>query len=496
MSGLSRTPWLDEVATLRVVSATTWRAWAGAVLQEPSPPAFQALLTLWGMVSHHLAWLRLLPVLAIAGMVVIGARWGARVSRRAAWTVGLLLALSPFLLRYALELRGYALLALASTAVWSSAWDVATASDGAARRRSQWTLTLALGVACATHFTAVLLLPAAAALIVVARPLGSSRRVPVAQMIGIATMWAGELVVFRSAVGLVRGDWWMPALDASLAGRTLAEVAGLSTSGHGPGVWAIIVGVGLAGLMGAVVAWSPRSRVWLAPCAAAVVYVGGLAVVSWVWQPVWWPRTLVPAWTALVCGLAVASASIEPARQRRVSVAALGCVLLGWGATWASARPSEGLEPWARVAMVLAADPAPRAVLAYPDFVAWPLVQGLDGAHRVDVSGLRADGRGTDEVLAAVAQREGRTYLVLRVDPGVQGRREGLARLLDGLVASIGVDGRLTVLLVMSQDVSLMPQLTRWQRDVTALLVPRFGDGVMTQAGERLSVVRFERRAR
>lgn len=498
MPGLRRAPWLDEASTLRTVTAATWRAWASAVLVEPSPPAFQSLLALWATVSHARGWLRLLPLACGVATVVVGVGWGARVSRRASWSVGLLLASSPFLLRYALELRGYALLTLASLVAWRAAWDVATERDDIRRRRALWTLIAAVAAACATHFTAVLLLPAVVTLMLLAAPTTSDawRRVPVVAFVGIAMMWAGLVVVFRGAVGAVHGDWWMPALDAGVAGRSLAEVAGLTTAGYGPSAWSPVVGLGLAGMLCAVAIWAPRTRTWLAPCGAALVYAGGLAVVSWVWQPVWWPRTLLPAWAAAATGLGLAAASIAQPVGRRVVTGATAVVVLGWCATWMAARPSEGIEPWQQVAGLLAEDAAPRAVLAYPDFVAWPIQHGQTLPPGVVVSGLRSDERNTADVLAPLRQRTGRTYLVLRIDPGVAGHREAMIRTFDALAGALGPDGPLTVLIVMSPDVSLMPVLASWQRGVTGLLVPRVGDAVASRVGDHLTVVRFDRGAR
>lgn len=496
--GLTRAPWLDEAATLRTVSAATWRAWAIAVRQEPVPPAFHVLLAMWSAVSHHIGWLRLLPLACGVATVAVGAAWGARVSRRAVWSVGLLLATSPFLLRYALELRGYALLALASVVAWRAAWDVASETDEVRLRRARHVLTAATGVACATHFTAVLLIPAVLALVFLAAPTVrlAWSRVPISALVGIATMWAGLVAAFSGAVGLVRGDWWMPALGVEVAGRTLAEVAGLTTVGHGPNAWSVVVGVGMAGVLAAVATWAPRSRAWVAPCGAALVYAGGLAVVSWVWQPVWWPRTLLPAWVACVTSLGLAVASVVHPVGRRVVAASVALVVVGWCGTWAASRPNKGIEPWQEVAAFLAADPAPRGVLAFPDFVAWPLRHGQLSAAPESVAGLRSDERGTAEAMASLAARAGRTYLVLRIDPGVVANRDGLVRTLDALRATIGPDGPLTALLVMSPDVSLMPALSTWQRGVTGLLVPRFGDAVATTPSEHLTVVRFDRGAR
>ena len=498
MPGLLRAPWLDEASTLRTVTAATWRTWASAVLMEPSPPAFQSLLALWATVSHARGWLRLLPLASGVATAVVGVRWGAQVSRRASWSVGLLLASSPFLLRHALELRAYALLTLASVVAWCAAWDLATERDDIRRRRARLTLTAAVAAACATHFTAVLLLPAVVALLLRAAPTlrDGWRRAPLFAFVGIAMMWAVLVVVFRGAVGAVHGDWWMPALDAGVAGRSLAEVVGLTTVGHGPSAWSLVVGLGLVGMLCAVTIWAPRSRIWLAPCGAALVYAGGLAVVSWVWQPVWWPRTLLPAWAACVSALGLAAASIAHPIGRRIVTSATALVVVGWCATWAAARPSEGIEPWPQVAGLLAADPAPRAVLAYPDFVAWPLQYGQALAPGAVVSGLRSDGRGTADVLASLGQRSGRTYLVLRIDPGVAGHREEMIRTFDALAVALGPDGPLTALIVMSPDVSLMPELATWQRGVTGLLVPRFGDAVASRVGDHLTVARFDRGAR
>src|SRR5713226_1400398 len=97
LAGLSRTAWLDEAATLRVVESGTWREWLAALIAANQPPAYPLLLTAWAQISATLPWLRVLSLVVWIGTLAITMRWAAMTSAWAMVLAGLLLATSPFM---------------------------------------------------------------------------------------------------------------------------------------------------------------------------------------------------------------------------------------------------------------------------------------------------------------------------------------------------------------------------------------------------------------
>ncbi|MGC4081473.1 MAG: hypothetical protein QM736_04990 [Vicinamibacterales bacterium] len=308
---ISRAPWLDEAVTLGVLDAATWHEWMRAMAREPSPPAFQVLLTLWALPGRSIPWLRLLPVVCGVGTVAAGMIWARRISRRSIAPVGILLATSPFFLRYGVELRAYGLLGLATIVTFASAWSIADADGGEERSSDRWLLMAALLLACATHFTAMLLIPSAAALIAIGSKARARLRLPLATFAIALTAWAALIVLVHAPLGQVRDNWWMPALAWGVMWRTLAEVFGLVATGDAPNAVSVTIGAGIATACFGVFVAAPRTRAWVAPLGAAVVYMGGLMAVSLIWRPVWWPRTLLPAALAATVAFGIAIGSIR-----------------------------------------------------------------------------------------------------------------------------------------------------------------------------------------
>jgi hypothetical protein len=118
-SALSTRPlWMDEALQMRVSQSPTWFHEIGS--RDLHPGLYALSLRAWSSVSDDVRWLRA-PSLAASMAVIVAAAWAARRWRlphptAAAW----LAALSPPLVRYAAEVRPYALGVLALTVAWGA----------------------------------------------------------------------------------------------------------------------------------------------------------------------------------------------------------------------------------------------------------------------------------------------------------------------------------------------------------------------------------------
>ncbi|MBS1816715.1 MAG: glycosyltransferase family 39 protein [Acidobacteria bacterium] len=494
LPAVARAPWLDEAATLQALQAQTLAGWLSAVVHDTTPPAFAALLGVWSRVSSNLAWLRLLPMGLGMATVLTGVAWAGQASRRAAAYAGVLLATSPFLLRYDVELRAYALLGFTTVCACAYAWRIADAKPEAVDRRDRYALCGILLLGCLSHYVAVLLVPSIAAFILIGATHQRFARVPWTGMGIVVVAWGLVLIGSPLALRHVQDDWWMPALGWDLLWRSTAEVAGASNPGAYVGLPGVIVGATIAAGALVVVLAAPRKREWLAPLGAAVAYVVGVAATSLVWQPVWWPRTLLPAVIFAIVAFGIAVASASEAKWRRLANASVAALAIAWTVMWVSGRPWEGLEAWPQAAAHVVTGSAHPTVVAFPDFAAWPFERAIAERSQVEIRRLRLDGRNGSEVLDPLRHRSGPIYLLVRVDPALLRRPGALGEMVDRVRARLGPDPGITALIVTSPDVSLVPVLEQLRDDLVWLVQTRFrGSGwpgcARSQEGPRLTIV-------
>jgi 4-amino-4-deoxy-L-arabinose transferase-like glycosyltransferase len=157
--------WFDEAASVYVARSEDL---SEALAGDRHPPLFYWLLRHWmRIVGDGEAALRSLPALASCASLVLCAilcLW--RCSPRHAWFACALLALSPFSLWYAQELRAYSFLELSGVLGLTA---VASATNPAARPWSACVLAgLAAAVGIGSHYMGVVLLPALAVVAAVA----------------------------------------------------------------------------------------------------------------------------------------------------------------------------------------------------------------------------------------------------------------------------------------------------------------------------------------
>ncbi len=140
LAGLGRQSyWSDELHTLALSgvhgpAAAAWRA--SDLLLVTQGPLFMGLVHLWSRAAGAgEAALRLLPAaFAIATVPAFLGLAGRLVERRVALAAALLLAVSPFHVWYAQELRGYSLAILAAVVATRLVVDLAAVGESGARR--------------------------------------------------------------------------------------------------------------------------------------------------------------------------------------------------------------------------------------------------------------------------------------------------------------------------------------------------------------------------
>jgi len=321
--------WLDEVASIRNAELSAVDIWGA----DSHPPLYYLLLHYWMQWSDYdEGRLRLLSVLlslaALPAIYLIGRRLGGVWVGLAA---ALLLACSPFDLRFAQELRMYALLNLA--AAWALVGFVALLADpaGAARGRDlgAWTL-LVLGsiVALYAHNLGVLL-PLATTCVAATlwwrRPdrAALARRWLLANLL-VLLAWAPFWPELLRQTGVATW-YWIPVPTPGYIGSTQLKLAyGL------PDLATPLAVAGLAGCLGlTVLGWRalPKGSPWrLALPALALLPALIAIVVSWTYRPVYLPRPLI--WTGLPVALLLASGLVAALSQRRRPRLALGIALV------------------------------------------------------------------------------------------------------------------------------------------------------------------------
>lgn len=474
IAGLWRTPWLDEAWTLQWVHAGSWRSWAIAVLGDQAPPVYPILLTAWATAGSSVAWLRCFSVLAGTGVVWLGARWAGNDSPGAAARAALLLACSPFLLRYSVELRAYPLLALLAAWILLESTHVATGPEGSRRRQAG--LVAAWVVAGLTHFTAILLVPASFVAIWIASPDRRRARLPWTGAALAVALWAVAVAVQGRAFTLVSSAWWMPPLTPSLAWTSFAEVLGVASPGlpltAGRSATLAVV---IAALVALFVLARPDRR-WLAPLGAALAYWAGLAATSLLWHPIWWPRTMLPAVVPLAVATAVAIGHLKPGARRAATALVAATAILG-GGRWLMGEGRTPIEPWDVVARDMASERAPVATLVMPDYASPPLESALPTGHTHVVRTLRLDGRGNDDTIdGTITAGTGPIWLVVRVDLSLADRLQTVRPVVFRLARDAGAGPRVSrIVLLDAPDLALVPSGDATRKAVEAIVAEAFG---------------------
>jgi 4-amino-4-deoxy-L-arabinose transferase-like glycosyltransferase len=248
--------WFDELASLYLANSPDL---VEALSGDRNPPLFYWLLRHWmGVAGTSEAALRALPALASCASLVVFAIVCVRAcAAPLALLATALLALSPFSLWFAQELRGYSLLELSGTLALAA---VAAALHDARRARLAFALaTAAVALGVGSHYLAGVLVPALFAV--------------------AAWAWSRRAASTRDALALVLGALagfaaWGPWLVAMLPRQTATSWAALGQLG-----WSDLAQFP-ARLFLVESARLPESLRWLVWSSGGVV-LAGLAIAVW-----------------------------------------------------------------------------------------------------------------------------------------------------------------------------------------------------------------------
>lgn len=278
--------WLDEALTANI-AALGLDDLHGALKQDGAPPLYYALLALWSsVVGSSDTALRLLSALFSVGALFLIHRIGLR---RGGTTVAaaavILMATSPFAIRYATEARMYSLIALLVAAGWLA---VVNALE---RPRTGWLVAAGLcaGLLLLTHYWSFYVVGAAgAALVLLAwrdparRP--AALRTIAAIVIGSAALFGPWVPTFVFHLQRTGTPWGTPPGPVEVMFTTLVDFGG-GPYPEGQALAAVLCGLALLALFGRAIdgrrieldlRTRPGVRVDFAIAAAALL--GGVAV--------------------------------------------------------------------------------------------------------------------------------------------------------------------------------------------------------------------------
>jgi len=331
--------WTDEAATVHFARGTPFDIWG----TDTHPPLYYALIALWRHLGESEYALRLSSVLFSLGSVWAIFRCGAEIGGRfAAPLAGALLALSPFAVYHAQELRMYAL--LECVVAWSLL--------GLLRLLRRPQAVAATPLLQAPLRAAWLLYASGSLLALYTHNLGALW--PLCASLGVLWLWGrrperrrllGRWVLVNAAVLALWLPYW-PVLLSQAGGimegfwiRQPAPAEALGLLGHvtlglGPRFDALELGLAAAFLgaaaVGLAVLWrSGLGSVLLILALVPPLLCYGLELVA---RPLFAPRAFIwvdlPAVLAIACGLSALVAGPRPALSASLRVAAIGCVVL------------------------------------------------------------------------------------------------------------------------------------------------------------------------
>jgi hypothetical protein len=388
--GLDKGLWLDEYHSLQIAFAEPF---FDALKTVDHPPLYFVLLRHWGFFSHEETFLRLLSVLFGWGTVLVVVAWGRTFSRCTGLVAGLLVATNPILLRYAQEIRGYALLLFATAvAFWATRrWSLLLVHErGCTSEEDQeplpngrvnsryvrifaWILSGALTVAILSHMVGIFALTSV--LLYGILSLGCVRvdhlkRLSWIAVLPVATFLSVYFVLAQTTKNAE--TWWVPEPTGNYLLRVSKELVGWNdlswlenVSGSALPVVALfaLIVSGLVARRG----W----KTWGPLAVAALAYPTQLLLVSIFYLPVLASKTLLPVLLPLTVLVSGRTCELKPRLRRTATTVALVLLALIWPWHWYRAGAYRPIEPWKPMAEHLASVWRPcDTVVFVPGFIA------------------------------------------------------------------------------------------------------------------------------
>lgn len=179
--------WTDEEYTLATTAHGVGYALSRAMSYELQAPLYFGILAAWREINASVWFARLFSVLCATAFLFVMAKIGTRVAPEFdPVPFALLVALNPFVVLAALEIRLYALALLLSALMWL-AFDSGFASGASWRARTAFVL-LAICAVYVQYFLAFMLVGFGCALLVLGRPRALGAFVACASVVGLAVV--------------------------------------------------------------------------------------------------------------------------------------------------------------------------------------------------------------------------------------------------------------------------------------------------------------------
>ena len=397
--------WFDEAHTGWMLRNGLGRMLAGVPRTESAPPLYYALAWFWVRVFGDTE-VGLRSLSAVAGLATVPfamATARAASGRRAGLICGVLLAVNPLLIWYSQEARAYSVLVLASTI---ALWLFVRARDRPSGPRLGAWAAAAIAAMWTHYFAAFLILPEALLLLGGA---SVSRRARAATALALALACVPLVAMAGGQSGLA---YWIHNIPLTTRIRQVVEqfVVGFAPPASTPlallglalvAPAAVLLArvsrrergmvIALAGVAGTSLALPLLGR-W-----AGLDYFDGRNVVA----------TLVPTAIVVAIGLSVRRArGLGLLLAAALTVLCVASVVRVWGDAGAQ-RPG-----WNRVAAVLGAPRAPRAILLTGGSASWavPLAFHLRHTWWVPRTGARVRELDVVARLRTPAQCAGRAW--------------------------------------------------------------------------------------
>lgn len=322
--------WLDEAFSVWIARLPLPDLFAWIVRIDQHPPLYYLLLHGWLALGESEAALRgLSALLATCAVPLIYLAARRLFGVAGAVSAALLLALSPFNVRYGQEVRMYALLVLCVAAALVALTHLLTGN----RRRSWWLLYVASSAAALYTYNIAVLYFAAVNVGIAGAYLTAQRSAPATDDLpplrswllaqaGVILLWLPWAPSFLRQVIAVDREFWIPAPTLNQVTETAQTLVSAYLPGGDAANW-VWAGAGLALLLGIVALARRRALLWLLLSLVIVPFAGELLIS--LRRPIFYDRTLI--WLTLPLILIAAAGVAMGLRAERRRIPALAGTL-------------------------------------------------------------------------------------------------------------------------------------------------------------------------
>jgi hypothetical protein len=503
--GLHKGIWLDEFTTLDWVLSPDLTSMFQKMRPDAWPPLYFLLLRAWSHLGQGEATLRLFSVVFGVGLVVIAMEWMKRYSYLGSILTGVILATLPVLMRFSMEIRGYALL-LAATAL---AFYFASELKAEPQKLTGYLgLTLSLAVAVLTHMVGVMLIIPVWLFIVIMNP--DYKRIELGKaFLTIAipatlSMWVKFIFLYRSP----SHDWWMPQVNLDMLWSIFGYVQNVSAA-----TWPLSLMKGENPALGLYLSYSllllclilaliflalGQWRRTLPFLLAAIAYWGELLAYSVAVLPIIWDRTLLPGVVPLAAFVGLHVATFKRRVLRTAYTMIILLVSLALATTWVTRRAWEPQEQWGDVAKILTAQWRPQdLVVLYPGFIRGLTQYYFPGLPAKSIIEVPTGGR-QEHVAAEIRRKiDGRkttqltnVFLIIRQDIPMMRDLSPYRHLIVDLKEQMPKTAALQLLLHTSH--SRIPRgLLRTRQEILQLATANFGPPLFVKVDGDLYWLRY-----